>query len=125
MHQRRKRVGDRIAGDAEDARRLVEMLDAIEIEQRARGHLARRGLGAVAKGGEGERRAGPRAEHAAHEAFFAHGDADHMRGERAVFNQPQHGEIVGQGAGGRDDFDEIGLEGLDAIGRLFEAAWCA
>ncbi len=40
---------DWIAGDAEDARCLVELLDAIEIEQGARGHLARSGLDAICR----------------------------------------------------------------------------
>ncbi len=47
VHERRKRVGDGIAGDAEDARGLVELLEAVEIEERARGDLAGSGFSAV------------------------------------------------------------------------------
>ena len=83
VHERRKRVGDGIAGDAEDARGLVELVEAVEIEQGARGDLAGRGFSAVGRGGEGEGCAGARAEDAADKAFFAHGDADDVGGERA------------------------------------------
>jgi hypothetical protein len=37
----------------------------------------------------------------------------------------QDGEIVGQAAGGGDDFDEVGLEGGDALGGLIEAVGAA
>ena len=46
MHERRKRVGDGIAGDAEDARGLVELLEAVEVEEGARGDLAGSGFSA-------------------------------------------------------------------------------
>ena len=86
VHERRKRVADGIAGHAEDARRLIELIDAVEIEQRARRNLARRGLCALARRGKSERRAGARAQHAADQPFFAHGDAHDVRTQRVVFN---------------------------------------
>jgi hypothetical protein len=47
MHERRKRVGDGIAGDGEDARGLINLLETIEVKERARGDLARCGLSTV------------------------------------------------------------------------------
>jgi hypothetical protein len=44
VHERRKRVADGIAGHAEDARGLIELVEAVEIEQRAYAHLAGRGF---------------------------------------------------------------------------------
>ncbi len=121
VHERRKGVGDGIAGHAEDARGLVKLLEAVEVEEGARGDLAGSGFSAVGSGGEGEGGAGARAEDAADEALFAHGDADHVGVERLVLNHAEDGEIVGQAAGRGDDFDEFGLEGLDALGGLVEA----
>ena len=40
--------------------------------------------------------------------------------ERALLDQMEHGEIVSQRASGGDDFDEIGLKGLDAVGSVIE-----
>jgi len=93
-------VGYGIAGHAEDARRLVKMLDAVEVAQGAGRHLAGGGFRSVGRGRKGERRTGTRAQHAGDKAFFAHGDADHMRGERMVLDEAQHRKVVGQGAGG-------------------------
>ena len=45
--------------------------------------------------------------------------------ERLVFDHAQDGEVVGQAAGGGDDFDEFGLEGGDALGGLVEAVGAA
>ena len=36
VHERRKRVADGVAGDAEDAGGLVELVEAVEVEQGAR-----------------------------------------------------------------------------------------
>ena len=122
---RRERVGDGIAGNAEDSRRLVELIQTVEVEHGARRDLAGRGsfgFGTIAGGGESERGALPRAENAADQPLFAHGDADDVGGEGAVFNEAEDGEVVGQGAGGGDDLDEVGLEGGDAVGGLLEAA---
>ena len=47
VHERREGVGDGIAGDREDARGLVKLVEAINIEERARGDLASSSLGAV------------------------------------------------------------------------------
>ena len=44
VHERRKRVRDGIAGDAEDARGLVELLEAVDVEEGARGDLAGSGF---------------------------------------------------------------------------------
>ena len=121
VHERRKGVGNGIAGDAEDARGLVELLEAVEVEEGARGDLAGSGFSAVGGGGESEGAAGAGAEDAADQAFFAHGDADHMGAERLVLDHAQDGEIVGQAAGRGDDLDEFGVEGCDALGGLFEA----
>ena len=46
--------------------------------------------------GEGEGRAGARAQDAAHQPLLAHGDAHHCGRERAVLDQLEDGEIVGQ-----------------------------
>ena len=124
VHERRKRVADGVAGDAEDARGLVELVEAVEVEQSAHADLAGRGFFAVVGGGKGEGGAGARPEHAAEQALLAHGDADDVRRERAVFNELEHGEIVGQGAGGGNDFDVIGLEGFDARRRPVRGPWC-
>ncbi len=61
VHERRKRVGDGIAGHAEDARGLIELLETVEIEESARGDLAGSGLSAIGSGGKGEGGAGARA----------------------------------------------------------------
>jgi hypothetical protein len=61
-------VGDGIAGDAVDARSLVEILDAVEIFEGADDDLAGSGGCAFAGGGEGEGRAGAQAEDAADDA---------------------------------------------------------
>ena len=41
--------------------------------------------------------------------------------DEAIFDELEHGKVVGEGAGGRDDLDEIGLEGFDPFGRLFQS----
>ena len=48
-----------------------------------------------------------------------------MRGERAILDEPEYREIVGQSAGGGDDFHEIRLENFNPVGRLFEALGAA
>ena len=48
-----------------------------------------------------------------------------MGAERLVLDHVQDGEIVGQVAGGGDDFDEFGVEGGDALGGLIEAVGTA
>ena len=121
VHERRKRVGDGIAGHAEDARGLIELLETVEIEEGARGHLAGSGFSAVGRRGECEGGAGARAEHAADEALLTHGDADHVGVERLVLDHAQDGEIVGQAAGRSDDFDELRLVSRNALGGLVEA----
>ncbi len=122
VHQRRERVRDGIAGHSKDAGCGVELVCAIEGAHGLGGDLAGRGLGSVGKRCEGERAAGARAEHAADEAFFAHGDAEHARGCRAVFDEAQDGEVVGEGLRGGDDLDEVGREGGDAIGGAIDGA---
>ena len=121
MHERRKRVRDGVAGDGEDARGLIELIETVEIEERARRDLARSGLSAVDRGGKGEGGAGARAEDAADEALLAHGDADDVSVERLVLNHLEDGEIVGQAACGGDNFNEVGLVGGNALSGLVEA----
>ena len=81
LHQRRKRVGNRVAGHAEDARRLVKLLHAVKVAQQACRDLSSRRLHSVGRRSKRERGAGSRAKHAAHEPFLAHGDAHYLRGE--------------------------------------------
>jgi hypothetical protein len=57
----------------------------------------------------------------ADQTLFAHGDADNLRGERAVFDQLQHGKIVGEFLCCRDDFDIVGREGFDPFGGVIQA----
>ena len=45
--------------------------------------------------------------------------------ERLVLDHAQDREVVGQGAGGRDDLDELRLEGRDALGGLDKAVGTA
>ena len=118
-------MGDGIAGDGEDARGLINLIETVEVEERARGDLARGGLGAVGRGSKGEGCAGARAEDAADEALLAHGDADDVGVEGLILDHLEDGEIVGQGAGGGDDFDEVGLVGGDALSGLIEALGAA
>ena len=44
-----------------------------------------------------------------------------MRGERAVFNQAQYGEVVGEGARGGNHFDEVRGERFNARGGVFQS----
>jgi hypothetical protein len=99
LHQRRKRVGNGIAGHAEDPRRPVKLLDAVEVAQRPGRHLAGCGLDAVGEGGKGELRACSQTEHAAHQPLLAHGDADEMAGKRPLLDQLEDGQVVGQRLG--------------------------
>ena len=116
---------DRVAGDSKDAGSRVEVLEPVDVAQGLGGDLAGSCFRSVGEGGEGEGGSGARTQNAADQAFFAHGDADDVRGERAVFDEPENGQVVGEVAGGGDDFDEVGLEGLDAIGGLIETLGAA
>ncbi len=122
VHERRERVSDGVTGDAEDACGLIDLIDAVDLAQGAGVDLAGRGFRFLRKRreGEGASCAGP--EDAAQDAFFPHGDADDVGGERAVLDEAQDGEVVRERASGGDDFDEVGLEGFNAVGCLLQAA---
>ena len=107
LHQRRERVVDGVAGHAEDARRVVELLDAVEVAQGAGGGLAGGGFRALGERGKGEGRAGAQAQHAADQPLLAHGDAHHLSRAGAILDQLQDGQVVGQRLGRRNHFDEI------------------
>src|ERR1017187_601760 len=121
VHQRRERVANGIAGHTEDARRLVQLLQAVEVEQRPDGNLSCRCFRPIFRRGKGERGPGARPEHTAYQPLLAHGDAHHVRRERVVFNQPQNCKIVCEGPRRRNHLYEIRLEGLDPGCRLFQS----
>ena len=116
-------MGDRIARNAKDTGRLINVLQTIDIAQRFSFHLSRSCLATVAPGSEGECCSGTWSEDAAYETFFAHGDPHDLRGQRAIFNEPEHREIVRKGAGSGDYFHEIRLENLDTIRGLLSGAY--
>ena len=114
-HEGRERAADGIAGDAVDLGGGVDLIDAVGLDEGAGGDLAGAGLFAGGGGGEGEGAAGADAEHARDDAGVAHADADDVGCDRSIaLEEAHHGDVVGEGLGGGDDLDEVGLEGLDA-----------
>ena len=115
VHERRERVAHGIAGDSVDLGGGVDVVDAPGFAQRAGVDLAGTGFFAGMRGGKGEDAAGAQAEHAADDPLLAHGDADDVGLVAAAIEEAHHGDVVGQGLRGRNDLDELGLEGQDAV----------
>ena len=113
-HDGRERGADGIAGDAVDLGGGVDMVDAVGLDEGAGGDLAGAGLFAGSGGGEGEGAAGAHAEHAGDDAGVAHADADDVGVVVHAFEEADEGDVVDQGLGGGDDFDEVGGEALNA-----------
>ncbi len=114
-HDGRERAADGIAGDAVDLGGGVDLVDAVGFDEGAGGDLAGAGLFAGGGGGEGEGGAGAEAEDAGDDAGVAHADADDVGVIVHALDEAHEGDVVGEGLGGGDDLDEVGLEGLDAF----------
>ncbi len=59
--------------------------------------------------------AGADAEDAGDDAGVAHADADDVGVVVHALEEAHQGDVVGEGLGGGDDLDEVGLEGRDAL----------
>ncbi len=121
VQQWREGMADGVSCDAKDTGRLIEMLQTIEIAQYFRFHLTGRRFGGFRERRKGECCSCARTENPAHKSLFAHSDADDVRGKGVIFDDPQNRKIVGEGAGGRYHFYEIGLERFNAVGCLIKA----
>ena len=119
-HDGRERTADGVAGDAVDLGGRVDLVDAIGLDQGARGDLAGAGLFARGCGGEGEGAAGADAEHAGDDARIAHADADDVGVVVHALEEAHERDVVGKGLGGGDDLDEVRMEGRDALVDSFE-----
>ena len=115
VHEGREGVADGIAGHSVDFGGGVDLIDAPGFAQGAGFDLAGAGFFASVGSGKGEDAAGAEAEDAADDALLAHGDADDVGFVAATIEEAHHGDVVGEGFGGGDDFDELGLEGQDAV----------
>ena len=119
-------MSDGIARDAEEARSLVELLDAIKITQSANGSLAGRGgqfgvgIQAIGEGGKGKCGAGAQSEDPADQPLLPHRNSDDTRRERALLDELKNGQIVGKRAGRGDDLDKIRAKTLDTPGRFLQ-----
>ena len=114
---------DGIAGDTVDLGGGVDLVDAIGFDQGAGGDLAGAGLFAGGGGGEGEGAAGADAEDAGDDAGVAHADADDVGVIVHALEEADEGDVVGEGFGGGDDLDEVGVEGGDALDRCRRDPW--
>ncbi len=115
-----KRVRDRIACHAVDARRHVHSLDAIDIAQFLGGDLARGSLFAGRGGGEGEHAAGAHTQNAADDSLFAHAHANQGVPVTFLRQKLDHGDVVGEGSGRADDLVEVSRVGDHFFQRLVE-----
>ena len=113
---RRERAADGVAGDAVDLGGGVDLVDAVGFDQGAGGDLAgARSLRPAVAAAKVKARAGAEAEDAGDDAGFAHADADDVGVVVHALEEAHEGDVVGEGLGGGDDLDEVGLEGLDAL----------
>ena len=104
----RKRVDNRVSGNAIDASGGVHLFDAVDAAQLLRGDLSGSGFFPRTHGGEGEYAAGTDSQHAADDSLFAHADADDGMVVAFATQELDHGNIVGERGSSADYFVEVG-----------------
>lgn len=113
-----------IAGDTVDFGGSVHLVDSIGLDQSSRGDLARAGLFSLGGGGKREGGASTQSKHAGDDSGVAHADADDVGTLIHALHKAHKGDVVGECLGGRDDLDEVRLEGRDALVDLVEILGC-
>ena len=109
-----------VAGDAVDPCRRVHLFNSVKIPQFLRRHLPGSGLFIGAEGSESEDAAGTHSQHSADDALFSHAYTDQGMLVTLLRQKPDHGDIVGQGRGCRNDFVEVCLDGQHFLELLVE-----
>jgi hypothetical protein len=123
-HHGREGAADGVAGDAVDLGGSVDLVDAIGVDEGARGDLAGAGLFAGGGGGEGEGGACADAEDPRDDAGVAHTKADDVGVVVHALDEAHEGYVVDERLGRRHDLDEVGLEGSDALIDAVEVLGC-
>ena len=109
-HQRRQGVLDRVACDAVNLGAGIDLVDAVDLAQGARGDLAGSSLLTRVGGGKRKRASGAHAQHAADDSRVAHQVADNGRVLVCAFQKADHCHVVRYCLCGRHQLVEVRRE---------------